>query len=165
MNVALSQHCLSPSTQVPYLPKGGPTENYVSLWISAKSTVSLRKTILKTITQLALYQTQHNIWQGSHFSANWIAPKIIIVCRWQTNDQWKCSYSILLAELLPINDSQKILEDLCLLFQVSCVSSLTQSSKVSNMLKTWTTLKSQPIMLRTSPGAFGQSSSAFAEKD
>ena len=41
----------------------------------------------------------------------------------------------------------------------------TQSSKLTNGLKTWTTLELQPIMLRTSPGTFRQSSSAFAKPD
>ena len=34
-----SQYCLSPSTQVSYFPKGSRMQNYVSLWISGKSTV------------------------------------------------------------------------------------------------------------------------------
>ena len=55
-------------TQVPYLNKGSPTEKYVSLWISGKSTVWLRIII---IFLLALCQTQHNNWQGSHCSANY----------------------------------------------------------------------------------------------
>ena len=36
--------------------------------------------------------------------------------------------------------------------------------KLTNVLNTWTTLESQPIMLRTSTGTFGQSSSAFAKQ-
>ena len=58
--------------------------------------------ILTTIIQLALCETQHNTWQGSQYSASLIAPKLIIFCRRLTNGQWKCSHSILLAELLPI---------------------------------------------------------------
>ena len=69
-NLALLQYCLSPSTRSPYLRKGSPTGNYVTLWIYGKSTVWLRMTILTTITQLELCQTQHNTWQGSHCSAN-----------------------------------------------------------------------------------------------
>ena len=38
----------------------------------------------------------------------------------------------------------------------------TQLSKLTKMLNTWMILESQPIMLRTSPGTFGHSSSAFA---
>ena len=148
-----------------YLHKGSPTENYVSLWISGKSTVWLRMTILKINVQLALCQTQHNIWQGNLCSANLTALWPIIVCRWRTNGQLKGSHSILLAELLPTRDMHKVLADLCLLFQVSCVSTRTQSSKLTNELNTWTTLKSQPIMLRTSPGTFGQSSSSFVKQD
>ena len=34
-----SQYCPFPSTRVPSLQRGSPTEKYVSLWISAKSTV------------------------------------------------------------------------------------------------------------------------------
>ena len=30
-------------------------------------------------------QKQHNFWQGSHCSANQIAPKLTTVCRWRTN--------------------------------------------------------------------------------
>ena len=37
--------------------------------------------------------------------------------------------------------------------------------KLNNVLNTWMTLESQPIMLGTSPGTFGQSSSAFAKQD
>ena len=78
--------------------------------------------------------TQH--LAGSHYSASFTAPKLITVCRWRTNDQWKCSHSILLAELLPITDLQKVLADLCMLFQASCVSTWTQSSKLTNVLNT-----------------------------
>ena len=67
--MALSQYCLSPSTRAPYLRKGSPTGNCVSLWIYGKSTIWLRLTILTTIIQLALCQMQHNTWQGSHCSA------------------------------------------------------------------------------------------------
>ena len=73
------------------------------------------------------------------------------------NGQLNCSHSILLAELLPTKDLHKVLADRCLLFQVSFLSSWTQSTKQTNVLNTWMTLESQPIMLRTSPGTFGQS--------
>ena len=46
-------------------------------------------------------------------------------------------------------DTQKVFPDLCLLFQVSCVSTWTQLSKLTNVLNTRTTLELQPIMLRT----------------
>ena len=46
------------------------TENYVCSWISVKSTVCLPMTILIIIMQLALCHTQHNVWQGSQYSAN-----------------------------------------------------------------------------------------------
>ena len=39
--------------------------------------------------QLAVYQTQHNTWHGSHYSASLTAPKLITVCRWRTNGRWK----------------------------------------------------------------------------
>ena len=45
-------------------------------------------------------------------------------------------HSILPAEHLPIKDFNKVLADLCLLFQVSCASNWTQSSKLTNMLNT-----------------------------
>ena len=52
------------------------------------------------------------------------------------NGQWKCLHSILLAELLPIKDLHKVSEGSCLLFQVSCVSTWTQLSKLTNVLNT-----------------------------
>ena len=63
-------------------------------------------------------------------------PKRITVCRWRTNGQWKCLHSILPAEPLPTGDLHKVLADLCLLFQVSCVSTWTESSKLTNVLNT-----------------------------
>ena len=71
----------------------------------------------------------------------------------------------LLAEHLPTKDLHKVSADLCLLFQVSCVSTWTQLSRLTNVLITWTILESQPIMLRILPGTFGLSSSAFAKQD
>ena len=50
-------------------------------------------------------------------------------------------------------------------FQASCVSNWTQLLKQTNVLNTWTILESQPTMLRTLHGTFGQSSSAFAMQD
>ena len=131
-----SQYCLSPSMQVPYLHKGSPTENYVSLWINGKSTVCSRMTILTIIIQLALCQMQHITSQGSLFSATLTAPKLITACSCWTNGQWKCSHSILLAEDLPTKDLHKVLADLCLHFQVSCMSTWTQMSKLTNVLNT-----------------------------
>ena len=78
-------------------------------------------TLTKNI-ELAFCLMQHNTWQGSHYSANLTAPKLITACNWRTNVQWKCLHSILLAELLPKNDLQKVSADLCLLFQASCAS-------------------------------------------
>ena len=46
----------------PFSHRGSPTENYVSLWISGKSTVRLLMTKLTIIIELALCQTQHNTW-------------------------------------------------------------------------------------------------------
>ena len=54
----------------PLFAQRKPTEKNVSLWISEKSTVRLRMTVLTIIIQLALCQTQHIIWQGIHHSAN-----------------------------------------------------------------------------------------------
>ena len=51
----------------PIFAQRKPTETNVSLWISGKSTVLLRMTITTTFIQLALCQTQHNIWQESFF--------------------------------------------------------------------------------------------------
>ena len=50
--------------------------------------------------------------------------------------QWSCLHSISLAELLPTKDLHKVLADPCLLFQVSCASTWTQSSKLTNVLNT-----------------------------
>ena len=74
--------------------------------------------------------------QESHYSANWIAPKLITACRWRTNAQWRCLHSILLAEPLHTKDSHNVSADLCLPFRVSCVSTWTQSSKLTNVLNT-----------------------------
>ena len=41
-------------------------------------------------------------------------------------------------------DLHKVLAGLCLFFQVSCVSTWTPSSKLTNVLNTWTTLERQP---------------------
>ena len=91
-------------------------------------------TILTIIVQLALCQTQHNTWQEIHYSASLTASNLISVWRWRTKGQWKCLHSTLLAELLPTKDLHKVLADLCLLFQISCVSTWTQSSKLTNVL-------------------------------
>ena len=96
----------------------------------------LRMTILTIIIQLALFQTQHNTWQRSHYSASLTAPKFILACRWWTNAQWKCLPSTLLAEFLPTEYLHKVLADPILPFQVSSVSTWTQSSKLTNVLNT-----------------------------
>ena len=69
--------------------------------------------------------------------------------------QWKRLHSILLAELLPTKDLHKVSADLCLPFQVSCASTWSQLSKLTNVLNRWTILVSQLIMLRILPGTFG----------
>ena len=120
--------------------------------------------MLTIFIQLALCQTQPNTWQGSHYSVSLNAPKLITVCRWRTNGQWKRSHSILLAESLPTKDLHKVLADLCQLSQVLCVSTWTQLSKLTNVLNTYTTLELQPIMLWTLHGTLGRSSSAFASR-
>ena len=122
----------------------------------------LQMIILKINTQSALRQTRHNTWQGNPYSASLTAPRLIIACRWRTNARWKCLLSVLLAETLPTKDLHKVSADLCLPFQASCARTWTQLLKQTNVLNTWTILESQPTMLRTSPGTFGQSSGAFA---
>ena len=160
-----SRYCLSPSTQVPYLHRGNPTENNVFLRRSRKSTVWLRMTEPTTIIQLAACETQQNTWQKSPCFANRIALRLITVCSWPTNGQWKCSCSILLSEFVPAKDSHKVSADLFLSFQVSFLSTRTQLTKLMNRLSTWTTLELQPTMLRTLHGTLWQSSSAFAKHD
>ena len=67
--------------------------------------------------------------------------------------------------LLTETERQAVEDILCLLFRVSCESIWTQLSKLTIVLNTWMILELQPITLRTSPGTFGQSSSAFAMQD
>ena len=135
------------------------------LWISEKSTPWLQMIILLITTHLAPCQTKQNTWQEKPCSASLAAPKRITVCRWRTTVRRKCLLLILLAEPLPTKDLHKVSADLCLLFHASCASTWTQSLKLTNVLNTWMILESQSIMLRTSPGTFGQSSSAFAMQD
>ena len=130
---------------------------------SPEKQVWLRMTTLTIFNQLALCQMQHNAWQRGLSSSSSTALKFITACRWRINGQWKCLHSISPAEPFPTKDLHKVLADLCLLFQFSCVSIWTQLSKLTNVLNRWTTLESQPILLRNSPGTFGQSSSAFAQ--
>ena len=89
--------------------------------------------ILTIITQSALCQMQHNIWQDNLYSAKLTALRLIIVCRWRTNCQWKCLLPNLLAEPLPKKDLQKDLADLCLPFPVSCATTWTQLSRLTNV--------------------------------
>ena len=88
----------------------------------------------------------------------------ITVCRWWTSGQWKRLHSILLVKTLPTKDLHKVSADLCLPFQVSCVSTRTQSLKLKKVLNTWTTLELQPTMLQILPRKSGRSSSAFARQ-
>ena len=101
----------------------------------------------------------------SHYYVSLTAPKRITACRWRTNVRWKCLHSILLAEPLPTKDLQKVSADLCLLSQVSCASTSTQLSRLTNVLNTWTTMESHPITLRILPGTIGLSSNALARRD
>ena len=61
--------------------------------------------------------------------------------------------------------AQGLSRSVSVFFQVSGVSTWTQLSKLTIVLNTWTTLESQPIMLKNSPGTTKQSSSAFAKQD
>ena len=92
------------------------------------------------------------------------APRLIIVCKWRTNVKWKCWRSILLAELLHFKDLHRASADLCLLFQSSFASTLTQLLKLTNVLILWTIFGLQPTWLRVFPETFKQSSSAFAKQ-
>ena len=103
--------------------------------------------------------------QGSHYSVSLTAPKRITACRWRTNVRWKCVHSLLLAELLPTKDLHEVSADLCLLSQVSCASTWTQLSRLTNVPNKWMTLELQPITLRILLGAFEQSSNAFGRQD
>ena len=152
--------CLSP-----IFARRNPTETYVFLWTSQNSTVCLRLTIPTSIIKLAHCQTRHNTWQGNLSSACWIASRLIIVCRWQTNFQWKNLYLNLPGELFSTEDWHKASADLSLLSQVLCMSSSTLFSKLNNVLSTWTILGWQQTMPRTIPGTFRQSSTAFIRQD
>ena len=68
------------------------------------------------------------------------------------------------AETLPTKDLHKVSADLCLLFRASCASTWTLLLRPTNVLNTWMILELQPIMLRTFPGTFGQSSSVFSRQ-
>ena len=92
----------------PILYKRIATENYVSLWISGKSTHWGRMITLTIITQSPLCQMQHNNWQGSHYSASLTALRLITACRWRNTVRWKCLLSILLAERLPTKLAQAL---------------------------------------------------------
>ena len=69
------------------------------------------------------------------------------------------------AEPVPIKDLHKVSADLCLLSQVSCASTWTQLSRLTNVPSAWTTLGLQPITLGLFTGTFGKSSNAFARQD
>ena len=72
----------------------------------------------RTLTQSEFRQLQHTFWQRWRSSASSIATRLIIACRWQTNDYWICSPSILLANLQPSKGSHKVSAYRCLHFQV-----------------------------------------------
>ena len=89
---------------IPIFAQRKPYGKIRFLWILEKWTPWLQMIIPTIFIQSALCQTQHNTWQGNLYSANLAALKLIIVCRWRTNGQWKCLHSILPAELLPTKD-------------------------------------------------------------
>ena len=155
----LSQYCLSPNTRAPFLHKGSPTENYVSLWIYGKSTDWLRMTILTTIIQLALCQTQHNIWQVSHCSAKYLFSQAYHCL--QMSDQRSVERARI--QFCDQNFAYKRLAQglsrSVTAFQVSCANIWTQFPKLSNVLKASTKLELQPTV------QFEQSSSVVARQD
>ena len=161
--MGLSQSYPSQNKPVLFLHKENPTESYA--WNAGKSTPWSQMIILTIFTQSALYQTQHNTWQGNLYSANLTALRFIIGCRWWTNGQCNWLFSILLAKSLPTKDLHKFSADLCLLFQVSWTSTWTQLSRLTNVLNMWMILELQPITLPTLPGTYGQFSSGFAMRD
>ena len=112
-----------------------------------------------------LCQMQHNTWPGHIFSASLIAPRFTTIFRCQTNGQWKSFHSILLVKLLPTKDLNKALADLSLLLQASCVSTLTQLSILTNVLKMWMILELHSTLLRILPGIYRQISKAFTKQD
>ena len=127
--------------------------------------VWLRKTILTIIIQLANCQIQRNNWQESPYSVTQPALRLLTVCRWRINGQWKSLRSISLAELLPTKDMHKILTDRVSAFSCFMPECLDAFVKADHVLTTWTKLESQPVMLRNLPGTFRQSSSAFAKQN
>ena len=142
-----------------------PNGKLLLLAESRKSTPWLQLIILLIFTQSALRQMQHNTWQESLYSASLIDPKLVTVCRWRTNRQWKWLHSFLPAEFFPTKDLHKVSAQVCLPFQVSCASTWTQLLRLTNVLNIWLILELQPIMLRILHWIFGQSSSAFAIRD
>ena len=151
-----SHYCFSLSTQVPYLDKGSPTENYVSLWISGKSTVWLRTDDytnnnhpVNTLSDAVKHLARNSLFckldcsQAHHFMQ--IADRRSVEMIIFHFASWT----------LPTKDLYKVWGYLCPFFWVSCVRSWTQWSKLTNLLKIKTALESQPVKLRTLPGTFG----------
>ena len=63
------------------------------------------------------------------------------------------------------NFAYEVTADLCLLSQVSCAGTWTHSSRLTNVLETWTLLELQPTMPRTLSRTYGESFNAFTEQD
>ena len=124
-----SHYCLSPSTRAPYLCKGSPTGNYVSF---GDPNGKLR--LLGDLRKINSLITEE--YTNNNHPVSTLSDAAQHLCRWRTNGHWKCLHSILPAEALPTKDLHKVLADLCLVFQVSCASTWTQSSKLTNVLKT-----------------------------
>ena len=69
----------------------------------------------------------------------------------QMADQWSVemlAFIFGIADLLPTELVHKVLADMYLLFQVSCMSTRTQLSKLINVLNMWTILELRPTMLQ-----------------
>ena len=153
-----SQRYLSQNRQVPYLRRG-----------KLRLLVDLRK--LNTLIADDYTNNNHLVSTLSE-AAQHLAEKSLF-CKLDCSQAYHCLqiadrkglHSILPAELLRTEDLRKVSADLRLLFRVSCASTWTQLSKLTNVLNTLTTLELQPIMLRILPGTFGQSSSVFARQD
>ena len=131
---------------------------------------------LKKINTLIADDYTNNIHPVSNLSdtAKHLAGKTLF-CKLDCSQAYHClqmadqrsveMLSFNFAELLHTEDLHKVSANLCLLFRASCANTWTQLLKLTNVVNTWMILELQPIMLRTLPGRFGQSSSAFAMQD
>ena len=162
INMGSSQCYHSQNRQVPYLHRGNLTGNYVSLWISGSL-----KPWLQMIILIKIHPTSTLSDAAQHLAGK------SLFCKLDCSQVYHClqmadqrSVKMLAFNFASRTFAYKRLAQGPSRY-VSAFSSfmreyLDQLLKQINVLNTWTILESQPTMLRTLPGTFGQSSSAFA---